>query len=280
MLLALLLLSSQNLVVNGDFETNSSTGCDFNLTNATFSSKMSGCTGYGPQNEIDIMDGGCGYGPTGPAGSTKIGVANNGDPSVDALTMTLTGPLTVGKTYTIKMYLYAHIESWAPVQLPIEVGLSTVAGAQGTVVATLTPTVGVFTQVSATFTAGVAASYLSVSAAPFFDGWTHIDGVELTGGFTLTKTGTCAGPVGLTTTGGTGGGAVALLYGNPGSSTKPSGVCAGTTVSLAQPTLAAVITANAAGTAALGFNAPAGACGRTIQAVDLVSCSVSNTVVL
>lgn len=73
---------------------------------------------------------------------------------------------------------------------------------------------------------------------------------------------------------------VALIYGWPGSTTKPNGVCAGTTVGLSNPTLAIVIAANGAGAASLTFNAPAGACGRSVQAVDLSSCSTSNLVTL
>lgn len=282
MLLALLLLSAQNLVVNGDFENNSSAGCDYNNANATFDSKMPGCTAYGPSNEIDIMDSGGCYGPGGPVGSTKIALACNGDPNHDALTMSLTGALVAGTSYTLKVHLYAHIESWSPGQLPVQFGLTTAAGTQGTVVATLTPTTGVFTQLTATFVAPLAATHLSLAALTnSVDGWTHVDGVELTGGgFSLAKTGSCPGATTLSTSGGTAGGLVAILYGNAGSRTKPSGLCAGTTVSIANPSVAAVLSSNGAGNASLSFNAPAGACGKTVQAVDLMNCATSNTVVL
>lgn len=283
MLLTILLLSAQNLVVNGDFENNTSAGCDYNNANPTFSSKMTGCTGYGPSNEIDIMDSGSCYGPAGPVGATKVALACNGDPNNDAFTMSLTGPLTAGASYTLKVHLYAHIESWSPGQLPVEFGLSTAAGTQGTVVATLTPTAGVFTQLTATFTAPFAATQLSVAALiNSVDGWTHVDGVELIGGtgFALSATGSCPGATTLATSGGTGGGLVAILYGNAGSRTKPSGLCAGTTVGIANPAVAAVIAANGAGAASLSFNAPTAACGKTVQAVDLATCAVSNTITL
>lgn len=280
MLISLLFLA-QNLVVNGDFENNTSSGCDYNNANSTFDSKMVGCRAYGPSNEIDIMDSGSCYGPAGPVGSTKVAIACNGDPNNDAFTMSLTGPLSAGGTYTLKVHLYAHIETWSPGQLPVVFGLTTAAGTQGTVVATLTPTAGSFTQLTATFVAPMAATHLSIAAQPStVDGWTHVDGVELTGGFSLSKSGTCPGAATLSTAGGTPGGAAAILYGNPGSRTKPSGTCAGTTVNIANPTLAAVIVANGSGAASLSFNAPAGACGKTIQAVDLNSCATSNTVVL
>lgn len=282
MILTFLLLSSQNLVVNGDFENNTSSGCDYDLVNSAFNARMVSCNAYGTQNELDIMDGGSCAGPAGPVGSTKLGLATDGGASVDALVVKLSNTLIVGQTYTVKAHLLAQIERWAPLQLPIEIGVTTNPSSQGTVIATFTPSIGGFAQFSATFTATVAANYVSIQAAPNVSGWTHVDGVELSSGgtFALSKAGTCPGVTTLGTTGGTPSSSVAILYGSPGSRTKPSGVCAGTTVSLANPTLAAVINSNAAGSASLSFNAPAGACGRTVQAVDLPSCAVSNTVVL
>lgn len=113
------------------------------------------------------------------------------------------------------------------------------------------------------------------------DSLAYVDNVSIGGGgFTLAKSGTCPGPVTLSTAGGTASSAVALLYGNPGSTTKPSGTCAGTTVSLANPTLAAILVANGSGATSLSFNAPAGACGKTVQAVNIASCGTSNTIVL
>lgn len=282
MLLTFLLLAAQNLVVNGDFETNTSSGCDYNNSNAGFSAKMTGCAGYGPSSEIDIMDSGACYGPAGPVGATKVAIACNGDPNNDAFTMALTGPLTVGTSYTLKVHLYAHIESWSPGQLPVQFGLATAAGTQGTVVATLTPATGSFTQLAATFTAPVAATYLSVAALiNSVDGWTHVDGVELTGGgFTLSKSGACNGVVTWTTSGGSSSGGVALIFGNAGVKTKPGGVCAGTTVQISNPKKVVIMANNGVGAASYTGSFGASFCGKTFQAVNIPTCDVSNTVVL
>jgi hypothetical protein len=100
--------------------------------------------------------------------------------------------------------------------------------------------------------------------------------------FTLAATGTCPGAMTLNTTNGTPNGNVAILYGLAGSFTQnnPNKPCLGITLGIANPTVGAVIGADAAGAAALNFNAPGGACGRTVQAVDLGSCTASNAVVL
>lgn len=96
----------------------------------------------------------------------------------------------------------------------------------------------------------------------------------------LSVTGTCGGPVTFSLSSLTPGGQAALLYGPAGSTTKPSGVCAGTTVGISGPSVGAMLTADANGDAVLNVNVPAGACGLTVQAVDVGTCTPTNAVVL
>lgn len=101
------------------------------------------------------------------------------------------------------------------------------------------------------------------------------------GGFALSISGICPGPMTVSVSGATAGGSIALAYGNAGSWTIPNGPCAGTVLDLAGvPTLAGFFNADAAGTLTLAPNVPAGLCGRTLQAVDMTTCAVSNTVTL
>lgn len=127
----------------------------------------------------------------------------------------------------------------------------------------------------------VEHSSLCGPCGPFLEP-TRCDWVEFgpPGGPTLVQSGSCPGTVTLAVSGATAGSPVALLHGNAGSSTKPSGTCAGTTVDIAQPSLGAMLTADGAGAAAITANLPAAACGRTVQAVDVASCTPSNAVVL
>ncbi|PCJ54235.1 MAG: hypothetical protein COA70_06280 [Planctomycetota bacterium] len=100
-------------------------------------------------------------------------------------------------------------------------------------------------------------------------------------GFTLSILGNCPGPMTISVSGATPNGSVALAYGNAGSWTIPNGPCTGTVLDLAGvPTLAGFFNADAAGTLTLAPNVPAGLCGRTLQAVDMTTCTVSNTVTL
>lgn len=99
-------------------------------------------------------------------------------------------------------------------------------------------------------------------------------------GPTLAVTGSCPGSTTLSFSNCTPSNLVAVLYGAAGSATKPSGTCAGTTVNINSPTLATMLGTTAGGTASLTFNAPAAACGKTVQGVDIGTCTPTNAVVL
>jgi len=130
--------------------------------------------------------------------------------------------------------------------------------------------------------AGIVAqqNFDRVVISDWTDSFAHLDDVSIGAGFLLAQTGVCPGPVTLDTFGGTPNGTVAILYGLPGSTTKLSGVCAGTVVSLYSPRLGFLIPSNGSGAASFSFNSPGAACGRILQAVDLSTCRTSNTLVL
>jgi len=96
----------------------------------------------------------------------------------------------------------------------------------------------------------------------------------------LAKSGACPGSVSLSITGASPNGLVGILYGPAGTFTKSGPPCAGLSVDIASPTLGALIPADGAGNAALNFRAPPGACGRSVQGVDIASCSATNTITL
>jgi hypothetical protein len=166
--------------LNGDFEINTANPCDFNLSNALFNSKISNTTAYGGGNELDIMQS-CGYGAP-QNGTWFIGVAS---PSgiTDAFTMTLSTPLIAGNPYTISFYDKGDV-TYSPA-LPVFIGVSTVAGTQGTIVYNgPTPTLGVWNNRTFGFTAPVGGQYISVST-PGPTRWVHVDNFTLLNGLPL-----------------------------------------------------------------------------------------------
>lgn len=112
-----------------------------------------------------------------------------------------------------------------------------------------------------------------------FNGTLHTE-ANGPGGSTLGSTGTCPGPMAVQVSGCTPGGGVAIIYGQAGSHVKGGAVCNGTVVRITRPTLCAVLTADGSGNASKSFNAPPGACGLSVQAVDVSTCATSNVVVL
>jgi len=96
----------------------------------------------------------------------------------------------------------------------------------------------------------------------------------------LTLTGGCPGTVSLTISQATAGQPVAILHGTEGYFLKTQPPCQGLLLEVTPPALATVRIADASGAVVLTTNAPVAACGRTIQAVDVATCTSSNVVVL
>lgn len=96
----------------------------------------------------------------------------------------------------------------------------------------------------------------------------------------LAKTGTCPGAITLTISSATAGGLIAIVSGPAGNFVQQSLPCQGLVLVISPPTLRALLSANGSGAVVLNFNAPAGACGLSVQAVDITSCTATNAIVL
>jgi hypothetical protein len=167
-----------NLVINGDFENTSVVGCVWNMSNADFTAAMANVTAFGDAEEMDIMNdpAGCGY--LGPPynGDVKISFSSDMlDGPVDAFAMELSSPLVIGETYTLKFYAWQFGRDFAPDTGPVLVGLSNSANAFGTQIYSATPDTNAWTEMTDTFAAPIAATYLTCKAAAVGDTWTHAD---------------------------------------------------------------------------------------------------------
>lgn len=96
----------------------------------------------------------------------------------------------------------------------------------------------------------------------------------------LSVAGECPGFTELQVSGAFPGGQVAYVYGfAPGSTPAP--VCHGLVIAIAQPVLAGVAPVDPFGGSFFGGEVPPAACGRAlVQALDLLGCAASNTVLL
>jgi len=131
---------------------------------------------------------------------------------------------------------------------------------------------------------GILASFSGLGTGVGIGGWAaNCDNWDLgdgASGPTLAITGACPGLMTFDVTGGTAFGGIALAYGPAGSFTIGGGSCAGTMIDISGPTLAGIFGADLNGDLNFSATIPGGACGLTVQAVDLGSCGVSNPVVL
>ena len=96
----------------------------------------------------------------------------------------------------------------------------------------------------------------------------------------LSVSGSCPGWMTMRIEGATRNGSVGLVFGTAGSFTIGTGPCAGVVLDIANPSMAFLLNCDAQGDATLGMLVPAGACGLTLQGIDLSGCVATNSVVL
>jgi hypothetical protein len=115
----------------------------------------------------------------------------------------------------------------------------------------------------------------------------YVHGVDIRGaeflevGPRLIRTGICPGPITLSVVDASPNRTVAFLYGQPGWWAKFDQPCQNLHLDMDYtPTLGALLTADAAGTVSVSFQAPAALCGLTVQAVDTYLCHRTNPVTL
>jgi gliding motility-associated-like protein len=168
---------SAQTFLNGSFEvTTSGPGDAINLSNAGFNGFMANTNAYGTTGNMDIIQSGTWGG--GGAQHCKWYVALTGS-GTDAITMRLSAALVTGTTYTIS---YWDRKDPGFVGFPIQIGLSTVNNAFGTVIYTapVAPTNNVWTQRTFTFVAPNNGQYVSVIQNGGNTGsWVHIDNFVL-----------------------------------------------------------------------------------------------------
>lgn len=100
-------------------------------------------------------------------------------------------------------------------------------------------------------------------------------------GATLTVGGSCPGPASIEGSGLTPGGMVFLLgSAAPGTTAIGGGPCAGTVTALATPSRRVTLTADGAGGVSISPSLPPGACGKSVQLLDLTSCVLTNPVLM
>ncbi len=184
-----LLLSTihgQNLLVDGSLEGHNTSGCDYNNVDSDFNGHYTNLTSFsfGGSGEIDILDNCSSYGGPAVDGTTRLGIAHNGQNNVrDRFSFDISGMIITGNEYSISFYM-EPLNAFGRTEGEIQIGISAVNNDFGTVVFSgETPLSGGFVQVTGTFVAPVNASYLTVQPNETNDDadqcWIMVDAFEL-----------------------------------------------------------------------------------------------------
>ena len=183
-------LDAQNLILNGDFENNSASECQFNVSNVEFTAIMENATGFGPTpsglgtGEIDVMRdriNGCAWGNPPVSGATKLGLGSGRSAgSYDAFSFDLGSPISAGSKYVISFQVSAVITGFSHGHASVEIGLSNAPRKFGTPLFSGSGSrTGSWSKWERIFEAPINAKYLTVRNEGLKNAWNHLDDFRL-----------------------------------------------------------------------------------------------------
>jgi len=170
---------SQSLI-NGDFEINTSTDCDYNLDDTLFNSKMANVVAFGgaylsPYNdgEVDILTHGCYIDPY--KGNWCIGIAYDYTNGNDAIAIEIDSHLITGNSYEIELFMFGNIEFHTAFP-DIMIGESMSDTVFGELLYTAVPSPNIWKSASFIFTAQQNSNYITVrTSEDGSKGWVQVD---------------------------------------------------------------------------------------------------------
>ena len=150
-------IRAAEMILNGDFENNTASGIDYNMTNSEFNATVADATAFGTAEEIDIITGNSVEFPP-QSGNWNLHIHTQ-RPSLsdkyDAFSLDLSSPVFAGSSYTLSFYAANYIGD-------VQVGLSNSATDFGTLIFSERPNPGAWTFFSTSFEAPSNASFLTV----------------------------------------------------------------------------------------------------------------------
>src|SRR3990172_1724576 len=129
-ILALIPFGKSQAFLNGSFEINTAGTDQINISNAAYNGFMANSVAFGTFGDMDIITSAtyCGL-----AQDKCWYVAFTGS-GTDAITMQLSAPLVTGNSYTISFFDKGCWGTYSTSGPPVQIGLSTIPGATGTVI--------------------------------------------------------------------------------------------------------------------------------------------------
>lgn len=173
--------SSANLILNGNFESNSASMTMYNMSNTTFNAVVPNATAFGSGQEIDLITfGGFGLAPASGNWKMAIHCCDSVGGGSDAFALHLSAPITTGQSYVLDFFASAE-QTFDPGLGPVEIGISSSATSFGTLFFQTSNSLSTtsWDHVTQTLVAPVSGSFLTVRLAQSIDTWAHIDNFSL-----------------------------------------------------------------------------------------------------
>lgn len=169
-----------NFILNGDFEDNTATSTQFNLTNSSFNAIVANATSFNAgQGEIDLVTSND-FGIAPQSGDWKLGLHTSAIPGYfDVFSFDLSSMVVAGNIYSLQFFGAEDVGYVGE----IEIGLSSTATDFGTLIRTASPhSSSVWTQFDLVFLAPMNASFLTVRSAPTGgeERYSYVDNFSLT----------------------------------------------------------------------------------------------------
>ena len=162
-------------VSNGSFEKDD-IPCSFNVSNTTFNGLIQNAVGYGAASQLDILKDSCGFG-LAQHGRFFLGIAVDSMHQADALSLSLTAPLSIGQRYLLTYSTRKAVDYSAT---PVSIGYATSPAIPGNLIGVqAAPSDTNWQQQQLIFTPTTAATWLSLTATGNIYTWTHLDNFEL-----------------------------------------------------------------------------------------------------
>lgn len=177
-------LTSQNFI-NGDFEINTSTDCDYNNTDSLFNTKMSNVYAFGKAyipsaggyvGEVDIQTIDCFVTPQN--GNWCLGLSSDTASTSDAIAIELTSDLVVGQTYRISFYIYGN-SNFENIVQNVQIGVSENDSTFGSEIYEAQPVLDSWENFVINYAATNSYRFITVANVPGIRGWNQIDNFSI-----------------------------------------------------------------------------------------------------
>lgn len=165
--------------LNGDFENNTSSDCDYNNTDIIFNTKISnvyafgkGFDGFNYVGEVDLMTNDCYVTPQN--GNWCLGLASDTTLSSDAIAIELSSSLIIGQTYQLSFYVFSNL-NFENYLNNLKIGVSNNDSTFGYLLYTAIPDTNSWKHIVFNFTALQSDKFITVTNTSGTRGWNQID---------------------------------------------------------------------------------------------------------